>query len=250
MISGSIWGKILGAVAGFLIYGPVGAMFGAFAGHVLDRMNDTGWFDRLLPPLPDRRQISFTVCLVSLAAKMARVDGPVNRAETAAFERIFHVPPHELRNVDRLFRRATASLAGFEPYAETLAETFADSPGLLEEVVEGLVIIAAADGPPNAAELRFLRAVAERFGIGETRLRLIMARHRGQEHADPYAVLGVAADAADDEVKAAYRRLSRETHPDALIARGLPADMIAVANDKMAAINGAWERIKKERGLA
>lgn len=245
---GSIWGKVMGGVAGFMMGGPVGAMFGAFAGHAVDRLKDKGVLDKLLPP-PDP-QVSFTVGVVSLAAKMARVDGAVSRDEVAAFRRIFHIPAHEERSVARLFDVAKREAAGFEPHARQLAETFADSPGILEELLEALFVIALADGPLAPAELDYLRSVATIFGLGEADFRRVLGRHQTSPRADPYQILGVAREAADEEVKAAYRRLIRETHPDTLIAQGLPAELIDLATQRMAAVNGAWERIKKERGLS
>ena len=66
---------------------------------------------------------------------------------------------------------------------------------------------------------------------------------------DPYAVLGLGRDASDAEVRAAWRRLVREHHPDRLIAQGVPEEMLKQANARLAAINAAYDRIAKERGL-
>jgi DnaJ like chaperone protein len=54
--------------------------------------------------------------------------------------------------------------------------------------------------------------------------------------------------ADENEIKQAYRRLVRENHPDSLMARGVPAEFIKLATDKLAAINTAYEKIQKERG--
>ena len=66
---------------------------------------------------------------------------------------------------------------------------------------------------------------------------------------DPYSVLGIAHDADDAEVKKIYRTLIREHHPDRLIAEGLPEEFVAAATAKMAAINAAYDRIAKQRGM-
>lgn len=246
----SIWGKILGGLAGFMAGGPVGAMFGALAGHAVDRLKDKGVFDKLLPPEPEIRQITFTVGVVTLAAKMAKVDGAVSRDEVEAFKRIFHIPAHEVKNVARLFDETKADAAGFEPYAEQLAEMFGDSPALLEELLEALFIIGRADGVLTAAELDFLRRVAAVFRLSDTDFQRIQARHEHSHRADPYQILGVARDTPADAIKAAYRRLIRENHPDTLIAQGMPQEFVAIATQKMAAINGAYDRLRKERGLS
>lgn len=247
MFDGSYWGKVLGAGVGFALGGPVGAMFGIFAGHGLDRLKDRGLLDRWLPP--PEPQISFTAGLVTLAVKMAQADGGMGHPEVEAFGRIFHAPGCQAAELRRLFAEAERDRRGAEPYARVLAETFADSPGLLDELLEALIIVGLADGPLNARELAFLRQVAGIFGLDEAAFQRVLVRHQSSERADPYAVLGVAPDAASDDIKAAYRGLIRETHPDALVAQGLPADLIDIATRRMAAINGAWERVKKERGL-
>jgi DnaJ like chaperone protein len=89
--------------------------------------------------------------------------------------------------------------------------------------------------------------VAEIFGFAPSEFRRIRATHFGPDAADPYAVLGVAHDASDDEIKRTYRLLVRENHPDRLIARGVPSEFVKLANDKLAAINAAFDRIQMER---
>jgi DnaJ like chaperone protein len=247
MLEGSYWGKVMGAGVGFMLGGPVGAMFGAFAGHGLDRMKDRGLFDRWLPP--PEPQISFTAGLVTLAVKMAQADGGLGRREAEAFGRVFHAPGCQAAELRRLFAQAESDRRGIEPYAGMLAETFADTPGLLEELLEALIIVGLADGPLNASELAFLRQVAGIFGFDEPGFQRVLVRHQSSERADPYQVLGVSPEAADEDVKLAWRNLIRATHPDTLVAQGLPAEMIEIATRRMAAINGAWDRVKKERGL-
>ena len=66
---------------------------------------------------------------------------------------------------------------------------------------------------------------------------------------DPYNVLGVARTATDEELRAAWVRLMRENHPDSLAARGVPPEFVRRATDKVAEINAAWDRIKRERKL-
>ena len=64
---------------------------------------------------------------------------------------------------------------------------------------------------------------------------------------DPYSVLGVSPDDSLDEIKARYRQLVRESHPDAMIARGLPEEAIQIATNRLKAINEAWENLRAQR---
>ena len=261
----SYWGKVVGGMAGFAMGGPFGMIMGAALGHAADSGNLPFSFGQnFLDPAnfhPARMAALFTpkeqlfaLSVVSLAAKLSKVDAPVNRAEIDAFKRHFRIPPDNVRNVGRLFDQARLSPDDFEPYAIKLGEAFADNHGLLEDVLGGLFGIARADAPLNDRELKFLSRVAQGFGLdGDAwdRARSGAARPAASAPGEPdaYAVLGVQKSASNEELHAAWKKLMRENHPDSLASRGVPADFIARASDKVARINAAWDRIKRERKL-
>lgn len=233
----SIWGKILGGTAGIVIGGPIGTLLGVASGR-----------DEASPEAQGQpeatRQVAFTIGVIALGAKLARVDGAVTRREINAFRSFFHVPPEEVENVGRFFDIAKRDTHGFETYARQVADLFPDDHGVLEQVLVGLCLIAGADGNASAAEIDYLRAVATIFGVGEVQLRRAFAAAGVEMRDDPWVILGVMPDADADELKQAHRRLAREYHPDRLMARGLPAEAIQLANHKFAAINVAYERAR------
>lgn len=243
----SVWGKIVGGAAGFAMGGPLGALLGLAAGHVLVDEQQRGVTPQADPRIPRERQAAFIMGVIALAAKMAKADGSVSAAEIAAFREIVKAPPGEMRNVEWLFDQARQSTAGYESYARQLGRLFKDDPKLLEDLLDGLFHIARADGVFHAEEERYLREVARLFGFSEADYEGIKARNL-PEHASPYTVLGLNANATDAEVKAAYRRLVKEHHPDAMIGRGVPEEFIHVATAQLAAINGAYEKIERMRG--
>ncbi len=237
-----IWGKILGGAAGFALGGPLGALVGAAAGHAFDRRRNGAE-----PELA--KQTAFAIAVVVLGAKMAKADGRVTTDEIDAFKEVFHIPPEEAKNVGRLFNQARKDARGFEPYARQAARLFHDHPAVLEELLAGLFHIARADGIAHPDEITYLREVSAIFGLDETTFQRIEASHTGTTRIDPYAILGIPHDAGDDELRAAYRRLIREHHPDRLMAQGMPQDFIDIANEQMAAINVAYDEIRAQRGL-
>jgi DnaJ like chaperone protein len=241
----SIWGKLAGAAAGYAFGGPIGALVGALAGHFgVDRpFGDAGSGSGTR-----KNEVAFTIGVIALGAKMAKADGVVSPVEVAAFKEVFRVPGREVPNVARVFDLAKQDVAGFESYAEQLASLFHDNRGLLEDVLEGLFHIALADRVLHPKEEEYLRAVSERFGFSTAEFRAIRARFVTGDQSDPYVVLGLPATASMEDIKARYRKLMRENHPDKAIARGMPPEFIKIANDKVAGINAAYQRIVTERG--
>lgn len=255
------WGKIIGGMAGFAMGGPVGAMVGAALGHAADNgpgnggkpLGDFAFNPARIAAMLGRRDQLFAIGVVVLSAKLAKCDGAVSRTEIDAFKRQFRIPPEAVRDVGRLFDQARDSSDGFEQYAEQLGDAFADNRGMLEDVLTALFGIARADAPINARELDYLGRVHRAFGLDA------QSWDRARGHAapraplsnegDPYAVLGVARSASDEEIRATWKRLMRENHPDSLSAKGVPPEFIARASEKVARINASWDRIKRERGL-
>jgi DnaJ like chaperone protein len=152
--------------------------------------------------------------------------------------------------MQRVFNIARQTVLGYESYARRIAKRYRDRPCLLEGVLDGLFRIATSDGAITAEELDYLRSVAGYFGFGEDQFRRIKASHLGHDGDDPYLVLGVRHDASFEEVRAAYRRLMLQNHPDTLAAtKSAPREFEPVAHEKSAAITTAYARIRNERGI-
>ncbi|MEL0018783.1 MAG: TerB family tellurite resistance protein [Rickettsiales bacterium] len=241
----SIWGKIIGGAAGFAIGGPIGALIGAVAGHAVDRARAQS----STAPEDATKSIAFTIATIALGAKMAKADGVVTRDEVDVFKQVFRVPPEEVKNVSRVFDQARRDSGGFEPYARQISGMFAEQPAVLEELLYCLTLIARADGVMHPGEIVYLRSVSDIFGLDNAAFERITEITTGGDSADPYKVLGVSRDLSNDALKAAYRKLVRENHPDKLIADGMPEDLVEMANDKLAAINNAYDKISAERGI-
>jgi DnaJ like chaperone protein len=243
-----IWGKVIGGTAGLMLGGPLGALLGAIAGHAVDHY--------VLPdpapkaPAERMKSVAFTIAVIALGAKLAKADGVVTHDELEAFKEVFEVDTDEEANLRRVFDLARRSTHGFDSYARQIADMFKDEPAILEELLGGLFHIAKADGLVPPAELAYLRAVAEIFGFSASDFARIRASHLGAMVAasDPWTALGL--DPATDEAtaKARYHTLMKENHPDHLVAAGLPEAAIALANQKVAALNAAWQAVRRERG--
>ena len=206
------------------------------------------------PNTPDKHgqpgqmdEAGIVAALVALGAKMAKADGQVRNAEVAAFKRVFQATPDNEATIGRFFDLARQTTLGFERYARIIAKRFRAQPAALEDVLDGLFHIALADGIVTDEEMAFLVRVGQIFGFSDREFRRIKIAHMGRAADDPYLILGVEDDISDPDLKRAYRRMAAANHPDRMIARGLPQELLGLANHKMAMVNKAYAEIVAHR---
>jgi DnaJ like chaperone protein len=199
------------------------------------------------PPGLPGEDPAFSTAVTALGAKLAKADGDAQAGEWLAFSEVFRSDAASEGNVRRLYQLARQTTRGFESYARRLAKRYRACPQLLEDVLDGLCYVATSDGVVTDDELAYLRRVSELFGQSPLTFRRLKATHLGLEKQDPYAVLGVAHDAADATVRTAWKAQLSEAHPDRARARGLPTEFIEVAEAKAAAINSAFDTVMRER---
>ena len=201
-------------------------------------------FDKLRTP--PERSIAFTIAVIALGAKMAKADGHVTRDEVSAFRDVFTIPPDAESEAARVFNLARQDVAGFDDYARRIGAMFPAESGVLCDLMEGLFHIALADGEYHPGEDDFLSQVAEIFGMDARQFARLRARFVTDAPPDPFDVLGVPHNMPLDEIHKVWRGLVRESHPDRMIARGLPAEAVKLAENRLIALNHAWEEIRKE----
>jgi DnaJ like chaperone protein len=234
----SIWGKL--AAAELMVTGPISALLGGRAVPD-DRAKKQ---DQLA-----ENQVAFTVGVIMLGAKMAKADGVVTSDEVNAFKDAFKVSNAEMKQAARVFNLAKQDVAGYETCAEQLVIVFKGNRKMLEDVLEGLFHIAKADEALHPEEENFLAQVAKRFGFSDADFRSIRARHVVASERDPYEVLGLDPEVNDAGLERRYRALLADNQPDKLVARGVPEEFVAIAVEKLAAIEEAYAAIAKQRGL-
>lgn len=193
------------------------------------------------------RTVAFTIAVIALGAKMAKADGHVTRDEVSAFREVFVISKDDETQAARVFNLARQDSAGYEQYAQRIGAMFRQPDGetLLCDLLEGLFHIAVADGKYDTAEDQFLSDVARIFGFDDRTFARVRSQFVPEAEADPYDVLGVTADTDMADIRAAWRQIVRESHPDRMIARGVPEEAVKLAEKRLVAVNRAWERISK-----
>lgn len=210
--------------------------------RILDTLRKStplGYFMQARDP---RDSVTFTIAMIALSAKLAKVDGRVVVSEVAAFRDIFTVEPGQEKAVARIFDLCRQDTAGYQEYARQVVRLFGKGAPILEDIMDALFHVATADGDYNEEEDAYLTTVGEIFGLTPRCMARLKARHV-PNHWNPYCVLGIPAEAKAEEIRQRYRELVRRNHPDVLRANGLPEEMMDLANQRLADINRAYSEL-------
>ncbi len=241
----SIWGKIIGGTTGFALGGPLGAIIGMMIG---------GSFDRSARKFSSSNQISqqqkknvFALCIIVLSAKIAKADGQVTKEEIYTFKEKFNIQSEEMSEVSKIFNEAKKSSFGFKNIADQVGNLFSDNKVLLEQLLNNLFYIAEADGLTSINELEVLKSISQSFHFNETDFQRIFHSRLNNKESDPYKILGVTREDSDNNIRKKWIELSKEHHPDYLIAKGMPKEFIKEANKELSSINLAYDKIKELR---
>ena len=243
----SIWGKIIGGTTGFALGGPLGAIIGMMIG---------GSFDRSAKKFSSSNQISqqqkqnvFALCIIVLSAKIAKADGQVTKEEIYTFKEKFNIQSEEMSEVSKIFNEAKKSSFGFKNIADQVGNLFSDNKVLLEQLLNNLFYIAEADGLTSNNEVEVLRSISQSFHFNETDFQRIFHSRLNNKESDPYKILGVTREDSDNNIRKKWIELSKEHHPDYLIAKGMPKEFIKEANKELSSINLAYDKIKALRNF-
>ncbi len=237
----SIWGSLVGGMIGFSIGGPFGMLLGSLIGGKISRARTSrAGFGSFAKP-----QQIFALSLIVLSAKLSKADGQVSKEELVAVKDKLKIPENELDQVGKIFNKAKEESTGYEPYAEQIAQIYKGNLNILEEVINILFYIAEADGNVSPSELRMIEHIAEIFGLKESQFNGIKESRKSSGNLNPYIVLESNPNDDLKTIRARYLKLSKEHHPDLLVSKGVPQEIIDESKKKMRIINSAWGQIQK-----
>ena len=236
----SIWGSLIGGFVGFSFAGPIGALIGSMVGGRISSARRSSFQRSFSPP-----QQVFAIALIILTAKLAKVDGHVSKEELIAIKDKLKVPEHEIDQVGKIFNRAKEDSLGYGPYAQQIAQIYRNNPAVLDEVINILFYIAEADSKVSDSEIAMIRSIAKIFGLSDTQFEGIKESRKGSDKLNPYIVLGCSSKDDFITIRKKYLQLSKEHHPDVLVSKGVPQEVIEESKKKMRAINSAFDQIEK-----
>ena len=237
----SIWGSLIGGMVGFSLAGPFGMLLGSLIGGKISRARSAaGNFGTFAQP-----QQIFALSLIVLSAKLSKADGQVSKEELIAVKNKLKIPENEIEQVGKIFNKAKQESTGYEPYAQQIAQIYKNNPNVLEEVINILFYIAEADGNVSKSELDMMQHIAQIFGLNQVQFNAIKESRKSSDKLNPYIVLESKPEENLQTIRKKYLQLSKEHHPDLLISKGVPQEVIAESKKKMRAINSAWDQVQK-----
>ena len=236
----SIWGSLIGGFVGFSFAGPIGALIGSMIGGRISSARRSGFQKSFVPP-----QQVFVIALIILTAKLAKADGHVSKEELIAIKDKLKIPEHEIDQVGKIFNKAKEDSLGYEPYAQQIAQIYRNNPAVLDEVINILFYIAEADNNVTDSEVAMIKNIAKIFGLSESQFEGIKESRKSSDKLNPYVVLGCNPNDDFTTIRKKYLLLSKEHHPDILVSKGVPQEVIEESKKKMRAINSAFDQIEK-----
>ena len=258
-------GKVVAGLVGLIYGGPVGLLLGVIVGHMIDQArarSRLGGFTRGTADI----QASFFTTTFSAMGYVCKADGRVSEAEIEATRRVMDrlsLSKEKRREAIECFNRGKRADFDVERVVGDFRRVCRGRLDLFQMFMEIQLQAAFADGEITSAERRALMQIARAMGLSDVDFARLEALLRGGFHhsagagtvtredrlSKAYQVLGLNNQASDSDVKRAYRRLISQHHPDKLVSKGLPEEMMKMAEEKSREITSAYDVIKEARGI-
>jgi len=266
------WGKLVGGALGFAVSGPIGALLGAAIGHSFDKglsgiesMSSEDFSTENI-------QAAFFTATFSIMGRVAKSDGIVSPEEINVAQRTMsqmQLNSEQTRTAQALFNQGKSDSFDYRAVAEQLRKECGRRKNLLQMFLEIQIATALADQELHASEQQILLDLASILGFSRYQFErlLTMAAAQQRFHHDThgehgfspkgtasqlqeaYDVLGLDESASNQELKRSYRRLMSQHHPDKLVAKGLPEEMMKLATEKTQQIKDAYDIVKQHRNI-
>ncbi len=255
----SWFGKILGGTFGFMMGGPLGALMGVALGNYFDGgLENVSRNGGLGIGATERVQSVFFTVTFSVMGYVAKSDGKVTKDEIALAEQVMdqmQLSAAQRKIAMTLFNEGKKPEFQIHAVLAQFKQELSRRSTLVQMFLEIISAVALSDGRLDTKEQKILEQIATDLGYSLAEFNELLGRISGQAHfseqvssadklAAAYELLGVKPQADAAELKKAYRRQMNQHHPDKLVAKGLPEEMMDIATKKTQDIKSAYELIK------
>jgi DnaJ like chaperone protein len=264
------WGKVVGGAFGFMLGGPLGALLGMALGHQFDHGFGGIISDGVTTQADmERIQAAFFTTTFSVMGHLAKTDGRVSEDEIQMAKRVMQqmqLDDGQRQVAINLFNEGKQNNFIIDDVLRQFRKEAHRRTNLMQMFLEIQVYAAFADGLLHQKEEDLLQHIFRMLGFSRFDYETIVGRVQAEMHLgsrqqrstaasagmsdhDAYAILAVDKDASDKDIKRAYRRLMNQHHPDKLVSKGMPEEMIKIATEKTHKIRAAYDQIKERRGM-
>ncbi len=249
------WGTLIGGTLGWMFGGPLGAILGAALGGNFDRGINLGDQPGFASGEQERVQMAFFTATFSVMGHLAKADGHVSKHEIDAARSIMsqmQLDAEQRKAAIRLFEEGKKADFPLDDILSQFRRECHRRRNLIQMFIEIQIGTAMADGRLDAAEKRLLYHIGAVLGFDRQQIDHLFNLARGapaaasgrMTEAQAYEILNIDKNASAAEIKKAYRRLMSQHHPDKLVSKGLPDEMIELATQKTQEIRKAYELLK------
>ncbi len=241
--SGSYTKWVAGGL-GWAFGGPIGGILGYVLGSMFQGQQAMGGHS-FRPGMPTTTG-DFNVSLLVLTAAIMKADGSVKKSELEYVKK-FYVANFGVEGAKHYIKLLGDILKKDFDVVEVSRQIgrFMDYSARLQ-LMHYLFGVALADGNADKSEVDLIEQIAMAMGLGAADFQSIKAMFV-KDTESAYKILGITADATDEEVKLAYREMAKKYHPDKVSHLG--EDVKKAAEKKFLKVNEAYETVKKERGM-
>lgn len=234
---------------GWAFLGPLGGIVGFVVGSMMDTNNGQAGPAGSTTTRQSHTTTTggYVMSLLVLVAAVMKADGKVLRSELEYVKQFF-VRSFGSSSAQEAIKMLRDLLKQNIPVADVCyqIQKNMDYSSRLQ-LLHFLFGIAQADGQVAPSELKMIEHMAQNMGISSKDFESIKAMFIANTDA-AYKILEVDANATDEEIKKAYRKMAMKYHPDKVSYLG--EDFQNAAKEKFQKVNEAYESIKKERKFA
>ena len=245
------FGKLMFGSMGLLMGGPLGAIAGAALGHhLVDKAEESAGGPRRMG-YEEQSQAAYFVTMFAVLGKLAKIDGTVSQEEIAAVEHFIDglsIDERERQFARQVFNEAKDSPYAIDDFAMQFYQIAGGQPTVLVSFLDVLFRVATADNSWHPAEEAALKRIKDIFHVSDAQFNSIKANY--VTNMDRYyKVLNCSPQSTDEEIKASYKKLVKDFHPDRIVSKGLPEEFTEFATKRFREIQEAYEHVRGERNL-
>lgn len=262
-----IFGKLLGLIFGLLLFGPIGGIVGLIVGHQFDKglLNS---FNRKYNPFQFSSQHlgqqTFFNVTFAVMGHLAKADGRISEDDIKAARKIMQdlgLNEKQKQHAIQQFNLGKQPDFNLQQSLQQLLQHCHQNRIILTTFVELQWRALRQMSPVTETQQAIMQTIMRTLGFRSSFYQQTGGQQRQQQYqnyynsekkdslAEAYALLEISSSATKEEIKKAYRKQMSRHHPDKLMSKGLPPEMMKLATEKTQKIQAAYDLLRDAKGI-